>query len=160
MGKSFLLLVLLILTLAHRPIHVTGKKNISPPIFTAQLIKCQNTISRDSIYIETTLINNSSDTLSCYSMNCAWQTFYRTDSKDYMIEINHCFKNGYIIIKIPPLKNVKTILTLLSVKSIIHSQFEKIRIGYNLIRPKPQNQAYYTLSTNENIIWSDPIELK
>jgi hypothetical protein len=110
--------------------------------------------------IETAIINNSPDTLFYISMSCSWQVFYRADSKEFFIETEPCYKNGFLIIKVPPYQSIKKILTIKQNKLFHQLPISKIRIGFDLIKLKSKIAVTFLHSFTGNIIWSEPIELK
>ena len=120
---------------------------------SAQFINLENSS------IEAVLWNNTADTIAMESMSCSWISFYRIDNKNLSFQQDLCFKNGPVIIKIPPYKSVKKILGLINTNNVHGVKF---RIGFNYVKPIEYQKAISQreeFDKNENIIWSNNLFL-
>ncbi len=110
----------------------------------------------DLIEIETTLTNNTKDTLQFYSMSCSWEENYTVDSKKIIIETSMCDKNFPKLISLAPNKSRTEIIHL------INQQKSKkiIKIGFVLIE-KDQYDLFINFSAQKKkkIIWSNDVKI-
>ena len=73
----------------------------------------------NNLSLKVTLINNTSDTVKYISMDCSWQESYRINSDKWEIDISICYKNGRVIISLPPHQRTSKILYLTNVVTVI-----------------------------------------
>lgn len=114
----------------------------------------------NNLSLKVTLINNTSDTVKYISMDCSWQESYRINSDKWKIDISICYKNGRVIISLPPHQSTSKILCLIKKEGISKFETMKFKIGFNFI---PLNESKNIPSKFdyffkiENIIWSNTI---
>jgi len=110
--------------------------------------------------IPITLINKSKDTLNYFSMSCSWQDFYSIDNSKLQIEIAECDKNVPTILTLPPGKS-RTEKIRLFTNQNTNLSGEKLKLGFNLIKPTAFQKASNFNKENDNgvILWSNTITL-
>jgi hypothetical protein len=112
----------------------------------------------ENISVMLTLTNNSADTLKYVSWNCSWQNSYSVDNDKWRIVENICFRNGCVVVQIPPHQSESKILKLEKVKGISKSKDLKFKIGFHFFPPPvkfkkpPSNLEGFP--KNDFIIWS------
>jgi hypothetical protein len=127
----------------------------------AQFVKTDST---NTLLLETTLWNNTKDTLKYVSMSCSWYDVYSISHPKVSIKQDPCFKNIPVIISVDPETNAKTFFKV-SLDGIEQGSREKLKLGFKLIQAQPSDdttrlvETLYNTKNTEAILWSNEIEL-
>ncbi len=115
-----------------------------------------------SLYVKATLTNNASSELAYQTMSCAWDSYFRNDSRDFDILYNICFLNNIYIDTIPPFQSREFHFALKSRKPREQINNQPFRIGYFLVRDSESSRFDIydnTLVDSTHMIWSSPIKM-
>jgi hypothetical protein len=128
--KIFLDLACLISVFSFSVSQKTNKQEIH---FTAAIDKWDTTNNVNHLIIKARLTNNSSDTFSYVVMSCYYPFFYNTYPNILSQEGEDCNKNIPTVVRVPPYKNIETVMTLPITKDINQMRDSSFRIGIELI---------------------------
>jgi hypothetical protein len=119
--------------------------------------------STQVIHIATTLFNPTNDTLNFVTMDCSYEDLFVTDTSIFIVQSRYdCYKNGRIVIRIPPKEKIDQFIMIRPTSKDIKIGDHKIRIGMYLLTPKKEEEIIrpYEQRQNGKIIWSNEIDLK
>ena len=153
------LLILFVSCTTHRQ----DKSKIPPMTHSVSLGGIHTCDTAEYIFIKSSLINNSEDTLLCFSMTCSGDGAYKIDSKDLSLEKNICYSNVPMLIKVAPHKSFDYYLRLLTAQKGINFREVNFRLGYNLVlrdTTKDLSSQVDQIGDMKNVIWSDTVHLK
>jgi len=130
--------------------------------FSAQLGGWTRTDSVGTIFIKTTLFNNSLDTLIYFRMDCSWPDSYTTDNDSFNVIKSICYKNGPMTRRLLPFQSEDEYIRLTTKVDIQNWRRSKFRIGFNFHLLDSTKDVVYNVSRltdMQNILWSDTLEL-
>jgi hypothetical protein len=131
-------------------------------VFTAQVGNWSKENNINVLSVNTTLTNNSPDTISYITMSCSWQEIYTTDTRKLGVDQSACGKNIPKLIKIPPHQKEEARLLLWTKGTPGQVQGLKFRIGVNLVIAKNYTEMFSKweeLGKMKNVIWSDTLKV-
>jgi hypothetical protein len=142
---------------------VTLPSNLPPYVLDIKLVEFKRTDSTNTLLLETTLWNNTKDTLKYLSMSCSWQEVYSFSNPKISIPVDPCSKNTPVIISVIPETNAKTFFKV-NLNGISQGSKEKVKLGLKLIPMKDSGNVYSeTVSKlragSVDILWSNEIQL-
>lgn len=115
------------------------------------------------LFLETTINNNTNDTLRFGSMSCSWSDIYTLSNPKLSLDVPECDKNSPIIIKVIPQTNAKTFFNVILGK-IEKGSAEKLKAGLKLVEIKEDSDPGTIFEKihsfpADSILWSNEIEL-
>jgi hypothetical protein len=115
-----------------------------------------------TIHIATTLFNPTNDTLSFETMDCSYDDLFLTDTSIFVVQsYSLCYKNGPMLIRIPPKGKIDQFIMIRPIREDIKIYDHKIRIGmYLLTSQEKETIEQYKQRQDAKILWSNEIELK
>ncbi|MCE3229397.1 MAG: hypothetical protein K0S32_3948 [Bacteroidetes bacterium] len=161
------LLVVFFVSCTEEPKNETVTALATPlPPYTLQIkaIESKKTDSTGVVLLETTLWNNTKDTLRYLTMSCSWEDIYCFSNPNVFIPPTECTKNAPTIISVLPETNAKTIFNAYLAGTSQNSQ-EKVKLGIKLIKVPAEpdssgkRESIHNLENVKNILWSNEIEL-
>ncbi|HTB99729.1 MAG TPA: hypothetical protein VK705_03510 [Ferruginibacter sp.] len=133
------------------------------PSYIAFTAKVDNIKSMDQgiyINVQTTITNNSSDTLRYLSMSCSWANYYVIDSRAFHLPTSECDKDTALLIQVAPHKRQETMLRLISLLNTKQLHSVKFKIGFKFVQACDTDKASKELRRSKNTIWSNSLMLK
>lgn len=115
------------------------------------------------LFLETTLHNNTNDTLRYGTMSCSWNDIYEISNSELSLDAPVCTKNTPAIIKVDPNSNAKTFFNVL-IGKLEKGCKEKLKLGLKLIEIKSDKEIdgvpeKIKSFPAKDIMWSNEIEL-
>lgn len=115
------------------------------------------------LFLETTLNNNTNDTLKFGSMSCSWSDIYVISNTRFSADVTVCDKNTPVVLSVIPQTNAKTFFNVILGK-IEKGSKEKLKVGLKLIPVKSNTDLNFipekirSFPASE-VMWSNEIEL-
>lgn len=133
-----------------------------PVAFSAQMGGISYHDSMTSIFVKTTLHNNTNDTVMYLRMTCSWREAFTTDNDSFRVLYIPCFQNGPLTVKIPPHQSEDEYLQVNTKINTYHLREQRFRVGFNYAPYDTTMDEYGNferLNDMKNILWSDTLKV-
>jgi hypothetical protein len=154
------------ITILFVAIYITGisqtLKCVDPSriAFTARINSIKNMDQGIYLSVETTIMNNSSDTLRYLSMSCSWANYYTINERAIHLPTPQCNEDTALLIQVAPHSNKKATLRLIALMSTKQLHNIEFKIGFKFLQACDTNKASRELRRSKNVIWSNSLTIK
>jgi hypothetical protein len=128
--------------------------------FVAKVDDIKNMDQGIYIDVQTTITNNSSDTLRYLSMSCSWANYYIIDVRAFHLPTSQCDRDTALLIEVAPHQQQETMLRLISLLNAKQLRSVKFKIGFKFVQACDTDKASKELRKSKNTIWSNSLTLK